>query len=446
MPLALVLGMGASLAGQEPGPNPAAGPQPRANSGWLSDEARRLHLASFDMIWETIRDKHFDPALNGVDWQSVRDELRPKLEQAEDEQTAREIMSDMIDRLGQSHFGILPRAAYDSIREEERVTGDGVPGLHVRVVGNDALVVKVESNFPAEKAGVKPGWIIRSIRDQQIAPILERVSKAYENSTQKPLRLAMAVEGRLRGPVGQTLPIEFVDGENQTRKLEIGLARPPGNPARFGNLPPMRVEFESKRLDGDIAYIAFNLFFDPSGLMPKIGEAVEQAIEAPGLILDLRGNPGGIGAMAMGIGGWFIPDKGRKLGTMITRDSRLNFVILPRPQVYSGPLAILVDGCSASTTEILAGGLQDLGRGRVFGTPTAGAALPSTIVRLPNGDGFQYAFANYIAEGGQALEGRGVLPDELVAPTREALLKQRDPVLQAALDWIRSQPRATGSR
>jgi carboxyl-terminal processing protease len=98
-----------------------------------------------------------------------------------------------------------------------------------------------------------------------------------------------------------------------------------------------------------------------------------------------------------------------------------------------------VDEISISTAEILAGGLQDLGRARVFGSRSAGAALPSAIERLPNGDGFQYAFANYVRTGGQPLEGRGVLPDVEAPLTREALLAGRDPALEAALTWIRSR-------
>ena len=111
-------------------------------------------------------------------------------------------------------------------------------------------------------------------------------------------------------------------------------------------------------------------------------------------------------------------------------------MVFPRPQTFRGPLAILVDGCSASTAEIFAGGLKDAGRARIFGTRTAGAALPSIIERLPNGDGFQYAIANYISEGGQPLEGIGVIPDEEVHLTRRQLLAGRDPVLDAAMDWI----------
>jgi carboxyl-terminal processing protease len=122
------------------------------------------------------------------------------------------------------------------------------------------------------------------------------------------------------------------------------------------------------------------------------------------------------------------------------RDTTLNFVVNPRPEVFRGPVAILLDATSASTAEILAGGLQELGRAQVFGTRSAAAALPSLFVRLPNGDGFQYAVANYVSAAGKPLEGIGVKPDVEVRLTREALLAGRDPVIDAALQWIERTP------
>ena len=106
------------------------------------------------------------------------------------------------------------------------------------------------------------------------------------------------------------------------------------------------------------------------------------------------------------------------LGEMETRDSTLKFIIFPRAETYAGPLAILVDDRSASTTEILAAGLQDLHRARIFGVRTAGAALPSDIVRLPNGDGFQYPQALYVSANGEVLEGAGVTPDVVLRKHR----------------------------
>ncbi len=99
---------------------------------------------------------------------------------------------------------------------------------------------------------------------------------------------------------------------------------------------------------------------------------------------------------------------------------------------------MLVDELSMSTSEIFAGGLKDLKRARVFGTKTPGAALPSTVEVLPNGDRFQYAFANYISAGGKPLEGAGVVPDVETPLTRDLLLEGRDPAVEAAVCWIRS--------
>jgi len=173
--------------------------------------------------------------------------------------------------------------------------------------------------------------------------------------------------------------------------------------------------------------------------MASFQQTVENCKPCEGLIIDLRGNPGGIGGMAMGMAGFLVDKPNQRLGTMYMRDTTLNFVVNPRAQVFKGAVAVLVDACSASTSEIFAGGLKDLGRARVFGTHTAAAALPSAFERLPNGDGFQYALANYISEGGQPLEGLGVTPDVEVRLTRSALLAGHDPVLDAAFDWIRRQ-------
>ena len=142
--------------------------------------------------------------------------------------------------------------------------------------------------------------------------------------------------------------------------------------------------------------------------------------------------------MAMGMASGFVDRSGERLGTLYLRDSKLSFVITPRPGVFSGPLAILVDDTSASTSEIFAGGLKDLKRARLFGTRTAAAALPSAIEMLPNGDGFQYAMANYISEGGKPLEGLGVTPDVETPLSRTALLAGKDPALDAALEWIKA--------
>ena len=207
------------------------------------------------------------------------------------------------------------------------------------------------------------------------------------------------------------------------------------SPPRSATCPTSYVWLETRKLS-NTAYIRFNLFLDLVRVITAFSDVVKELRACDGLIVDLRGNPGGIGGMAMGLAGFLVDKPGQRLGTMYMRDATLNFVINPRTPGFAGPVAILVDGCSASTSEIFAGGLQDLRRARVFGTRTAAAALPSVIERLPNGDGFQYAVANYISEGGKPFEGLGVKPDVEVKLTRAALLTGHDAVIDAAMDWI----------
>ena len=101
-----------------------------------------------------------------------------------------------------------------------------------------------------------------------------------------------------------------------------------------------------------------------------------------------------------------------------------------------------MNSASGSTSEIFAAGMKDLDRAQLFGRRTAGVALPSTLHRLPNGDGFQFAHADYVRYDGRRIEGIGVAPHLEITPTRAQLLAGQDPVLEAATSWIYEQPAA----
>ena len=175
----------------------------------------------------------------------------------------------------------------------------------------------------------------------------------------------------------------------------------------------------------------------------QFDEAMDRLRDTSGIVIDLRGNPGGILTMIMGLSGHFVSE-GVDLGTITTRDSSLKLVANPRlvgasgqpVKPFGGPVAILVDDGSYSASEIFSGGMQAIGRARIFGTQTAGGALPAVLERLPGGDVLQYAIGDFVTATGQRIEGRGVVPDQVVTPTREDLLGGRDPILDAALDWI----------
>src|SRR5260370_24912388 len=76
---------------------------------------RAAGIEAFEKVWTTVRDKHWDPKLGGLDWQAVHDELRPKVEAAKSADAVREILNDMVGRLKQTHFGIFPPAVYHDL-------------------------------------------------------------------------------------------------------------------------------------------------------------------------------------------------------------------------------------------------------------------------------------------------------------------------------------------
>jgi carboxyl-terminal processing protease len=177
--------------------------------------------------------------------------------------------------------------------------------------------------------------------------------------------------------------------------------------------------------------------------MAPFDRAVDELRDCDGIVVDLRGNPGGVLTMVMGLSGHFFAE-GVNLGTITTRESALKLVANPRlvgaagqpVRPFPGPLAILVDSGSYSASEIFAGGMQAVGRARVFGMQTAGGALPAVLERLPGGDVLQYAIGDFVMPDGRRIEGRGVVPDQPVTPTRAELLAGVDPILEAALRWI----------
>jgi carboxyl-terminal processing protease len=403
----------------------------------LTPGERQLNVNSFEYVWKTVRDKHWDPKLGGLNWQAVHDELLPKMEKAGNMEKAREVMTSMLERLKQSHFNIVPADVYREM--ESPGSRDGNPGIDVRVLDNKAIISSVDPGSPAARRGVKPGWQIVRVDGKDVLPGIRKIQEGFAKSTLLDLMLTRSVTSRLYGKSSKAVTLDMVDESDQSVGLELDRAKPRGSLATLGYLPPMYFWVEGRKIKPDIGYVRFDLFFEPETLIKTIEEVVKSCTGCSGFIIDLRGNPGGIGGLATGVAGWFIDKPDLSLGSMSTRDNTIKFAVFPRIDAFRGPLAVLVDGCSGSTSEILAGGMKDLKRARIFGTRTAGAALPSVFEKLANNDGFQYAVANYTSQGGKPLEGIGVIPDEEVRITRQQLLAGQDPPLDAAVTWIEKQ-------
>lgn len=447
------------------GPAPLLGIQQLEAQAVVPAFSSELALQTFDSVWNRVANTHYDPDLGGVDWEGVRAELEPRAVAATSNGELRLVLSEMVSRLGLSHFAIFGPEAGAALEgtsddgdppegEEGGAPGGGAgaanPGVDVRLVENRVRVVRVRPGSPADEAGVRVGWEVMRIGSHDpndLPPGVEEslASMGTSEDRIRALYLPMIALGALQGREGRAVEVTFSDEDGRERVVTLDRVPPAGELARFGYLPPFPVEVRDRAIPlpggGSAGWIHFTGWFPAATL--KIAEAVDRHRGGQGMILDLRGNPGGLGGMAMGVAGHFI-DERVSLGEMRNRQGTLHFNVSPqrvspagvRVDPFEGRLAILVDPLSASTSEIFAAGMQSLGRARVFGEVTAGQALPALIISLPNGDRLMHVIADYTAPGGVRLEGRGVIPDEVVHPSREALLAGRDPALEQALAWI----------
>jgi len=164
-------------------------------------------------------------------------------------------------------------------------------------------------------------------------------------------------------------------------------------------ITPERVIYDGAA-DRVIARIAWSAWFP--ALSPRLDTLLFAARNADGIILDLRGNPGGVIGMIAGISGHFL-DSAVSLGALTTRSGVLRFAANPRRvdpagnrvAPFAGPVAVLVDDFTASTSEFFTSGMQALGRARVFGVRSAGQALPAAMGRLPSGDVLMHVIADH---------------------------------------------------
>ncbi len=410
-------------------------------------------LATFDAAWRIVHEQHYDTTYNGVDWPGLRDALRPEAAAAASRDELRLIIRRMLERLGQSHFALIDQDAADALDPAERYLGEvvGDVGLDVRLIGDDIVVTRVDRGGPAERAGVRTGWAIDSVGTRSAQDVIARL-RTIEGQTPLGVMVRGWTSGMLRGVPDTEARIVFRDGENHSRPVTVRRTPMRGEAVKLGHFPTFFAVIEHDVIPLDKGGTAGLIWFSPwmAPLMRELDSAVWSFDGADGIVIDVRGNPGGALFMIAGAAGHFF-DATTELGTMQTRTTTLRLNANPRRvdasgrriTPFAGPVAVLVDQTSASASEAFAGGLRAVGRARVFGETTAGAVLPAAWARLPNGDVLYYAMADFITADGTRLEGVGVVPDEPVAAGRTDYLAGRDPVLEAALAWIAAEKAAS---
>lgn len=395
------------------------------------------YTSTFERVWQTVREKHYDPTLGCKDWPALRERYGAALAAAKDEAAAYAAMNDLLGELGQSHFRVVAPSAGVA----DGPSGPARVPIQVRMIGEELVVVRPA--IGGVESGIPRGAALLQIGERKAEAILARAREESARPNEVAFHAARLVDAALSGEVGRKISLVFRDptqGDAETTR-EATCVMPPGELVSLGNLRNLPTVVEHGMLpDTKIGRVAFNYWMLPmvERVKAAIMELRGQGMEA--LILDLRGNPGGVGLMAIPVARMILREAG-SLGTLKFREFAQEFNVAGDPAAFAGPVLILVDEGTASTSEIFAAGLRDLGRARLVGArPSAGAALPSLLERFDDGALLQYVVGDYHSAKGTVAEGDGLAPDIVAPETRADFAEGRDPVLAAAVAALSSRP------
>ncbi len=290
------------------------------------------------------------------------------------------------------HSAFMPPGMYKEMQEETKGRFEGL-GIEITIKDGVLTVVSPIEDTPASKAGILAG---------------DQIIKIDGDST-KNFTLMDSVK-RLRGPRGSKVTITIMR-EGFPKPKEFTLVR---------DVIPVR-SVRHELLQKNYGYIRISQFQEKTdGEFEKAMKALEEESKGSlkGLVLDLRNNPGGLLDQAVKISDRFIDSglivsvEGRK------EDQKIKFYAHSDGQVARYPLVVLVNGGSASGAEIVAGAIQDHGRGILLGTQTFGKGSVQTIIPLKDGSGLRLTTARYYTPSGRSIQAKGITPDFIVKLSR----------------------------
>lgn len=347
-----------------------------------------------DEAWQIVHRSYVDPNFNQVDWVQERQALLGQEYTSPD--AAYAALEAMLAKLDDPYTRFMTPQEFQAFSSQ---TSGQMVGVGMRLALDPEtealLVVQPIEGSPAIAANVQPG---------------DRILQIDGTSTQ-----GMTVEAaasQIRGEAGTT--VDLLMQRNDTAPFTVTLTR-----ARI-NLPV--VTSALRESDGQrIGYLRLSEFNAQSAeQMERAIQSLEQQ-QVEGYVLDLRNNPGGILDQAIMIARMWI-DEGAIVRT-VDRAGQVESVSANHTALTDKPLVVLVNGNSASASEVLTGALQDDHRATVVGTQTFGKALVQSVNRLRDGSGLNVTIAHYYTPSGADINHKGIDPD-LVAESPEA--DQRD--------------------
>lgn len=287
--------------------------------------------------------------------------------------------------------GLDPHSAYlvpDDYKELQAGTSGEFGGLGIEVGMEDGFVKVISpiDDTPAQRAGVKAGDLIIRLDDTPV----------------KGMALSDAVK-IMRGKPGTDIVLTIVrEGEDQPLKISI-------------TRDVIRVtSVKSRMLDPGYGYIRISQFQSRTG--ESLREAISKLEEKAngtlkGLVLDLRNNPGGVLSAAVAVSDAFLTDGIIVYTEGRLEDAKLKFNAKPTDMLDGAPIVVLVNGGSASASEIVAGALQDHRRAIIMGQKTFGKGSVQTILPMDNGSALKLTTAKYFTPSGVSIQAKGISPD-----------------------------------
>ncbi|MFL6277690.1 MAG: S41 family peptidase [Blastocatellia bacterium] len=414
--------------------NPAGSPKKSgaATETAVAETPQSLRERTFEIVWRTVNDKHFDPNHNGVDWAKMHEQYAPRIRAAKDDEEFYKLLNQMLGELHQSHHWVMSPEMLKGMQESHASVG-----IKYQLIGGQVLVTRVEADSAAARAGLRPGFIIKQVADTIVEKVIATNSGQGQRLAQTSEMVADQVEDALAGKAGTAVRMVYLDERDKAHEVTLLRDKDKGEIVLVAGLP-LYAEMETKRLTDGIGYLRFSQFLPQ--LRQRIHEALLQMSDAPAIIIDLRGNGGGEDMIGLEMAAHLFAQP-TVFNVMRTRHGLKNVSVRPEAKTYAGPVVILVDEGSGSASEQFAAPMQELGRAVIVGLRTAAADLDANLKRLPTGAILLYAFAECRTPKGVVIEGRGVIPDVEVKLTRAALLQGGDPQLQAAISQIQKLAR-----
>jgi carboxyl-terminal processing protease len=333
----------------------------------------------------------------------------------------------MLESIHDPYAAYFDAAEYKSIEQINLQGIYGGIGAMVTIRDGQVTIIAPIAGTPAEKAGIRPG---------------DKILTIDGNSTQG-MSLEEAVL-KVQGNPGTKVTLEVLHQGEETpitlviTREEINLPSVYPEIGNVTSIPSTTPAPTVTPLPNGIAVITITYFSERTGDETVAALKDVLARGAKGIVLDLRDNPGGVLDSAVTVANQFLK-QGIVLYALDSSGKKETWDVKPGGLATDVPLAVLVNGNSASASEVVAGALQDYGRAPLIGNQTFGKGSVNHFRQLSDGSAIYISIGRWYTPNGRQIEGNGLTPDIVVNATEQDIQQGKDPQLDRAIEYIKSK-------